>query len=87
MFAVTHRDRHSEAMTCEQALIAYTLTSAYAEFAEKEKGSLETGKLADFAVLSKDLFTEPPSRLPKTESVLTFVGGEVGFDAEVVGAK
>jgi predicted amidohydrolase YtcJ len=87
MFAVTHRDRHSEAMTREQALIAYTLTSAYAEFAEREKGSLEPGKLADFAVLSQDIFTVPLSQLPKTESVLTFVGGEVVFDAKVVGAK
>src|SRR6185437_16266643 len=51
MFASTHPDRPSEAITREQAVIAYTLTSAYAEFAEKEKGSLEPGKVADLAVL------------------------------------
>ena len=47
MFASTHPDRPSEAITREQAVIAYTLTSAYAEFAEKDKGSLEPAKLAD----------------------------------------
>jgi predicted amidohydrolase YtcJ len=43
MFATTHPNRPSEAITREQAVIAYTLTSAYAEFAEKDKGSLEPG--------------------------------------------
>lgn len=55
-------------------MIAYTLTSAYAEFAEKDKGSLEPGKLADLAVLSQDIFTVDASDLPTTESVLTIVG-------------
>ena len=84
MFAVTHPDRPSEAITREQAVIAYTLTSAYAEFAEKEKGSLEPGKLADLAVLSQDIFTIPVQELPKTSSVLTLVGGKVIYDAGVL---
>ncbi len=57
MFASLHPDRPSEAITREQAVIAYTLTSAYAEFTEKDKGSLEPGKLADLAILSQDIFT------------------------------
>ena len=72
MFASLHPDRPSEAITREQAVIAYTLTSAYAEFAEKDKGGLESGKLADLAVLSQDIFTVDASELPKTESVLAY---------------
>ena len=84
MLATTHPDRPSEAITREQAVIAYTLTSAYAEFAEKDKGSLEPGKLADLAVLSQDIFTIPTGELPKTTSVLTLVGGKIVYDAGVL---
>lgn len=84
MFASLHPDRPSEAITREQAVIAYTLTSAYAEFAEKDKGSLEPGKLADLAVLSRDIFTVDASDLPKTESVLTMVGGKIVYDGKVI---
>jgi predicted amidohydrolase YtcJ len=61
-----------------------TATSAYAEFAEKDKGTLEPGKLADLAVLSQDIFTVPLPDLPKTESILTLVGGKVAYDAGVL---
>jgi hypothetical protein len=84
MLASIHPDRPAEAITREQAVIAYTRGSAYAEFAEKEKGTLEPGMLADLAVLSQDIFTTPPPGLPKTESVLTLVGGKVVYDAKVV---
>jgi predicted amidohydrolase YtcJ len=87
MFATIHADRHSEAITREQAVIAYTLTSAYAEFQEKEKGSLEVGKLADIAVLSQDIFTVPMQELPKTESVLTLVGGKAVYKAKDLNTK
>lgn len=84
MLASLHPNRPSEAITREQAVIAYTLTSAYAEFAEKDKGSLEPGKLADLAVLSQDIFTVPVRELPKTVSVLTMVGGKVVYDSGVL---
>jgi hypothetical protein len=84
MLASTYRGKPSEALTREQAVTAYTLTAAYAEFAEKYKGSLEPGKWADLAVLSQDIFRVPPEELPKTESVLTMVGGHVVYDAKVV---
>lgn len=87
MFASLHPDRPSEAITREQAVIAYTLTSAYAEFAEKEEGSLEPGKLADLAVLSQDIFKVPVADLPKTESVLTLVGGKVVYDSRLLTPK
>jgi predicted amidohydrolase YtcJ len=73
-----------EAITREQAVTAYTLTAAYAEFAEKDEGSLEPGKLADLAVLSQDIFRVPPGELPKTEAVLTLVGGKIVYDAKAV---
>jgi predicted amidohydrolase YtcJ len=84
MLASLHPNRPSEAISREQALIAYTLTSAYAEFAERDKGSLEPEKLADLAVLSQDIFTVDTSDLPKTESVLTMLNGKVVYDAGVV---
>jgi predicted amidohydrolase YtcJ len=86
MFASTYAGNPKEVVTQEQAVIAYTLTSAYAEFAEKDKGSLESGKLADLAVLSQDIFKIPTADLPKTESVLTMVGGRIVYDAKVVEA-
>ena len=65
-------------------MTAYTLTSAYAEFAEKNKGSLEPGKLADLAVLSQDIFTVPVGDLPKAVSVLTMVGGKIVYDGKAI---
>ena len=82
MFATNPGNRPSEGITREQAVIAYTATSAYAEFAEKEKGTIEPGKFADIAVLSQDIFTVPAEELPKTVSVLTLVGGKIVYTAK-----
>ena len=56
---------------------AYTMGSAYAEFQEKEKGSVTPGKLADITVLSKDILTVPEEEIPSAEVVYTIVGGRV----------
>ena len=85
MLATLHPNHPSEGISREQAVTAYTLTAAYAEFAEKEKGSLEPGKLADLAVLSQDIFAIPSQQLPATVSVLTMVGGKVIYDAHLLG--
>ena len=82
MLATNPGNHPSEAITREQAVTAYTLTSAYAEFQEKEKGTIEAGKLADIAVLSQDIFTVHTGELPKTVSVLTLVGGKVVYKAK-----
>jgi predicted amidohydrolase YtcJ len=84
MLATIHPNHPSESISREQAVIAYTRTAAYAEFAEKEKGSLAPGKLADLAVLSQDIFTVPSDDLPKTVSVMTMVGGKVIYDAHLL---
>ncbi len=79
-FAVTHPANPSEALTIEQAVIAYTSTAAYAEHEEEEKGTIAPGTLADLVVLSDDIFTIPPERFDEVTSVLTIVGGEILFD-------
>jgi len=80
MLATSHPNDPSEAITREQAVKAYTLTSAFAESTETDKGSLEPGKLADLAVLSQDIFVIAGEELPKTQSILTIVGGKVVYD-------
>jgi predicted amidohydrolase YtcJ len=84
MLATLHPDRPSEALTREQAVIAYTEGSAYAEGEEHQKGRLAPGQWADLAVLSQDLFTVPFGQIPGTESVLTMVDGNIVWDAGVV---
>jgi len=80
MFAVTDPTNPSEAITREQAVSAYTVGSAFAEFAEADKGTIAVGKLADIAVLSQDPFSVPIPDLPKTHSVLTIVGGKIVYE-------
>jgi predicted amidohydrolase YtcJ len=87
MLASTYPGKPGQAITREQAVVAYTATSAYAEFAEKDKGSIEPGKLADLVVLSQDIFRVPNEELPKTVSVLTMVGGRIVYDANMVGRR
>lgn len=82
MFAVALPTRPDQSLTREQLLRAYTEGSAYAEFAEHEKGRLAPGYLADLAVLSQDVLDEtsvPTQALPGTHSLLTLVGGEVAW--------
>jgi predicted amidohydrolase YtcJ len=64
-----------------EAVEAYTLTSAYAAFEEKDRGSLEPGKLADLVVLSRDIFVEGErDRIGTTEVLMTVVGGKVVYE-------
>jgi predicted amidohydrolase YtcJ len=63
------------AISRAQALRTYTMGSAYPQFADDQVGSLETGKLADFVILSQDLLTVPAKRIPDTTALATFVGG------------
>ena len=80
MFAATHAGNPAEALTVEEALIAYTRGSAAAERMDDRKGTLAPGMLADLAMLSQDIFKVPPVDLPKTTSVLTVVDGTVVHD-------
>ena len=71
----------SEIPSREQALAAYSLGSAWFAHAERERGSLAVGKLADFAVLSEDYLSVPVERIGALRSLLTMVGGRVVYAA------
>lgn len=64
-------------LTMAEAVQAYTMGSAYAEFQENEKGSVTAGKLADMVLLSQDIFSIDPKDVPKVEAETTIVGGKV----------
>ncbi len=64
-------------MTREQALRSYTIDAAYGAFEEHIKGSIEVGKLADFAVFSANIMEIPADEILETKVVYTIVGGKV----------
>ncbi|NOR54166.1 MAG: amidohydrolase family protein [Candidatus Aminicenantes bacterium] len=64
-------------ISLEEAVKAYTLNGAYAEFSDHIKGSIEKGKLADLVVLSRNIFEIPPEDIPKTEVKITIFNGRV----------
>lgn len=76
----------AEAVTVMDALRAYTRTSASALFEEKNRGSLEVGKLADAIVLDRDILTIPAAEIPKVQVLLTLKNGQIVFSrlSEVV---
>ena len=69
-----------EKITPLQALTAYTIGSAKAEFMENEKGTLTPGKLADFAVLSEDPINCPPEKIKHIKVAMTVVGGRIVYN-------
>ncbi|HKT48745.1 MAG TPA: amidohydrolase, partial [Candidatus Angelobacter sp.] len=66
-------------LTVPEAVEAYTMGSAYAEFQEKDKGSITAGKLADFVVLSDDIFHIPPSQIKNVKVEATYLGGKLVY--------
>lgn len=64
-------------LTVPESVHAYTVGSAYAESQDNIKGSIEPGKLADFDVLSQDIFHIDPVEIDNTKAVIVVVGGEV----------
>ena len=67
------------ALSRVEAIRYYTINNAYLLFAEKELGSLEHGKLADFIVLEEDILTCPIDRIRKMKVEQTYVGGKLVF--------
>jgi predicted amidohydrolase YtcJ len=67
-------------LTRAEALRTMTLDAAYGSFAEREKGSIEVGKLADLVVLSQDILSVPDDALLKTEVLATIVDGKLLYE-------
>lgn len=67
-------------ITVAEAVKAFTLGSAYASFDEKNKGSIEAGKLADFVVLSADIFKINPIEIEKAKVMITIFDGKVLYE-------
>jgi predicted amidohydrolase YtcJ len=72
----------AQKLTIEQAIAAYTTGSAFAEFDEKQKGTLAPGMLADFIVLDRDLTAIPTEKILGTRVLRTVVGGKTVYQSE-----
>jgi predicted amidohydrolase YtcJ len=72
----------AEKITIEQAIASYTTGAAFAEFAEKQKGKLEAGMLADFIVLDQDITAAQPQKLLLTKVLRTIVGGKTVYEGK-----
>lgn len=69
-------------ISMDQAIAAYTTGSAFAEFAEKDKGLMVPGMLADFVVLDRDVTAVVPQKLLQTKVLRTVVGGKTVYQAK-----
>jgi predicted amidohydrolase YtcJ len=72
-------------LTIKEAIDAYTMGSAYAEFQENEKGSITPGKLADMVLLSDDVLTIDPVKIRDVKILKTWVGGKLTYESKSVG--
>jgi predicted amidohydrolase YtcJ len=79
----TEKPLHTvERLTREQAIRLYTINNAFLLFAEKEMGSLEVGKVADFIVLEQDILTCPVDQVKDIQVAQTWVGGKQVYDSK-----
>lgn len=68
-----------QALSREETLKGMTIWAAYSNFEEGEKGSIETGKFADFVILEQDIMEIPEKEIPATEVNATFLSGKKVF--------
>jgi hypothetical protein len=73
-----------EALTRQQAICFYTINNARLLFLEKECGSIEPGKLADFVVVDRDLLECPIDDLRDTQVLQTYLGGRLVFGRDLL---
>jgi predicted amidohydrolase YtcJ len=69
-------------LTVKEAIEAYTIGSAYAEFQENVKGSIAPGMLADMVLLSEDVLIIDPVKIRDVKVLKTWVGGKLVYDAK-----
>ena len=70
-------------LTPQNALRGMTIWGAYANFEEKEKGSIEVGKVADFVILDRDILRAKPTRILKARVVATLMNGEIVYSNRI----
>ena len=78
-----HVVEHVERLYTELVVLAFTsntVGSAYAEFAEKVKGSITPGKLADLVMLDRDIYKIDPLEIDKTKVLLTIMDGKIIYE-------
>jgi predicted amidohydrolase YtcJ len=80
--AAVYGETSDRGMTIEEAVRAYTLEAAYAEFQEGVKGSIAVGKLADLVLLSENIFTIEPERIDKVKVLQTIMDGRIVYEAQ-----
>jgi len=68
-----------EKVSVEEAVRAYTINGAWTQFAEKAKGTVEPGKLADLVVLDRDIFTVDPAEIGEAKVMMTIFDGKIVF--------
>jgi len=68
-------------ISIEEAVRAYTVGSAYAEFQDTVKGTITPGKLADLVILSRDIFAIDPKEIEKVKVLMTMVDGRLVYEA------
>ena len=71
----------AQKLSIQEAIAAYTLGSAFAEFQEHDKGSIEPGKLADMVLLSQDVLSIDPKAIRDTYVLKTWLGGVEIYDS------
>ncbi len=76
------KDSMDQSISVEEAVRAYTIGSAYAEFQENVKGTLTVGKLADMIILSEDIFTIPTEKIRETKVLTTIVDGKIVYQSK-----
>lgn len=71
-----------ETLPVIEARRVYTINGACLEGAEREKGSIEPGKLADMIILDRDITSTDPDEILKARVLTTIIGGEIVYKAE-----
>lgn len=82
MRSKTNDGEKIQSLTVEEAVKLYTLGAAYAEFQENIKGSIATGKLADFVILSDDIFSIEPEKIRDVKILTTVMDGKIVYRSQ-----
>jgi len=80
--AAVNSNDPKQKMSVEEAVRFYTLGAAFAEFQENVKGTIAVGKLADFVILSDDIFTINPSAIKNTKVLTTVLDGKIVYQSK-----